>query len=64
MTFPRDDAQESQTHFWVPGQVLCRLGGTRIHIIASDKMLSDQDQDKIFDLIYYILEISVSGHVF
>ena len=64
MTFPRDDAQESQTHFWVSGQVLGRLGGTRIHIIASDKVLSDQDQDKIFDLIYYILEISVSGHVF
>ena len=50
--------------FWVPGQVLGRLGGTRIHILASDKMLSDQDQDKILDLIYYILEISLSGHVF
>ena len=47
--------------FWVPGQVLGRLGGTKIHIIASDKMLSDQDQDKILDLIYYILEISLSG---
>ena len=50
--------------FWVPGQVLGRLGGTRIHIIALDKMLSDQNQDKILDLIYYILEISLSSHVF
>ena len=50
--------------FWVPGQVLGRLGCTRIHIIASDKMLSDQNQDKILDLFYYILEISLSGHVF
>ena len=47
-----------------PGQVLGRLGDTEIHIIASDKMLSDQDQEKILDLICYILEISLSGHVF
>ena len=40
--------------FWVPCQVLGRLGGTRIHMIASDKMLSDQDQYRIIDLVYYI----------
>ena len=55
----QEDAQASQTIFWVPGQVPGRLGGTRIHISASDKMLSDQDQDKILDLICYILEISL-----
>ena len=40
--------------FWVPGQarqVLGKLGGTRLHIITSDKTLSDHDQDKILDLM-------------
>ena len=50
--------------FWVPGQVLGKLGGTRMNVIVSDKMLPDQDQDKILDLIYYILEIILSSHVF
>ena len=56
--------RRGKTIFWIPGQVLGKLGGTRIHIIASDKMLSDQNQDKILDpIIYYILKISLSGHV-